>query len=422
MQIFEDSMVQIHFGMAGNASTHTLPGPEPKSTTRLRLENEESEVCMLLSAMTVKIHGADEYDAISGKIGADPLRSDAEKTKFVERMRRSKKSIGMLLMDQSVIAGIGNIYRAEILFKAGVHPEEPASSLPEKLLDSVWFHSVDLLQRGFASGSIMTVDKNHNMPAPWNRRYIYNHEKCGVCAVKRGVDQAVQSWDINNRTVYACPNCQPLLDHSELDEERQNALSNASNAVPFHSKCARDADAAIHEPNKMKVQELKDELAKRSLSTLGKKQVLVERLSEALNDDESETQERMQPQEANGKVQRDDPGSMKVQDLKEELKEHGENTTGKKAELVARLNAARGADAIKPGTEGLEMASAKEAYEEKVAAGEGRNVEHVALADDQTLQQQKSGKKRAASSKRKAATDTANNQVPFKRTKEQAAT
>lgn len=175
--IFEDSMVQIHFGMAGNASTHCLPGPEPKSTTRLRIENEAGNICMLLSAMTVKIHDANEYDTLSGKIGADPLRSDAEKEKFFERVRKSKKSIGLLLMDQSVVAGIGNIYRAEILFKSGVHPEQPAASLPEHLLDSVWFHSVDLLQRGFASGSIMTVDKAHQMPPPWSRRYIYNHER-----------------------------------------------------------------------------------------------------------------------------------------------------------------------------------------------------------------------------------------------------
>lgn len=61
-------------------------------------------------------------------------------------------------MDQSCVAGIGNIYRAEILFKAGVHPEQPARTLPRAVFERVWAHSVLLLQRGFLTGSILTVD------------------------------------------------------------------------------------------------------------------------------------------------------------------------------------------------------------------------------------------------------------------------
>ena len=56
-------------------------------------------------------------------LGQDPLRADASPEALWERVRRSKKSIGQLLMDQSCFAGVGNIYRCEILFKAGVHPQ-----------------------------------------------------------------------------------------------------------------------------------------------------------------------------------------------------------------------------------------------------------------------------------------------------------
>lgn len=244
------------------------------------------------------------------------------------------------------------------------------------------------------------------------------------------MDQPVQSWEINDRTVYACPVCQPLLDQgSELDKERQNALANASDAVPFHSKCARDAEAGLYEPSKMKVQQLKDELAKRALSTIGKKPELVQRLREAL-DQESSASMPERHEEA-------DKDAMKVDELKHELKQLGENTSGKQAELVARLNAARGARAITPGTDGLVMASATRAYEEKREAGEGKNIEHVALADDQALQRQEEDRrKRSASSrsraKRKVASAnegehndiTANNTsdaLPYKRTKKRSA-
>lgn len=51
------------------------------------------------------------------KLGPDPLREDADKERLWAVMQKSKKSIGQLLMDQTAVAGIGNIYRAEILFK-----------------------------------------------------------------------------------------------------------------------------------------------------------------------------------------------------------------------------------------------------------------------------------------------------------------
>lgn len=80
---------------------------------------------------------------------------------------------GLVLMDQSMMAGVGNIYRAEILFKAKVHPETPANSLSRELFELVWHHSVDLLQRGFKTGSILTVDPEdaRKLGQPWTRRY-----------------------------------------------------------------------------------------------------------------------------------------------------------------------------------------------------------------------------------------------------------
>ena len=60
---------------------------------------------------------ADLYDEKRSKLGPDPLREDADKELLWERMQKSKAPVGRLLMDQDAVAGIGNIYRAEILYK-----------------------------------------------------------------------------------------------------------------------------------------------------------------------------------------------------------------------------------------------------------------------------------------------------------------
>ena len=64
--------------------------------------------------------GADLYNEKRSKLGPDPLREDADKELLWERMQKSKAPVGRLLMDQDAVAGIGNIYRAEILYKVSL--------------------------------------------------------------------------------------------------------------------------------------------------------------------------------------------------------------------------------------------------------------------------------------------------------------
>lgn len=61
--------------------------------------------------------------------GPDPLRADADPEWVWARVRRSRRSIGSLLMDQKLFAGVGNIYRAEPLFRLGISPFLPGCEL-----------------------------------------------------------------------------------------------------------------------------------------------------------------------------------------------------------------------------------------------------------------------------------------------------
>lgn len=72
----------------------------------------------IIKTLIVTIIGcAGYYEAACARLGHDPLREDANGEALWEVVHNSKKSIGAILMDQTIIAGVGNIFRAEILFK-----------------------------------------------------------------------------------------------------------------------------------------------------------------------------------------------------------------------------------------------------------------------------------------------------------------
>ena len=282
-------VVHVHFGMAGNwavyESTKDDPPPEPTPTNRLRLECKVSGIVADLSAMTVQHGEITLYEEKRAKLGEDPLRHDADPERLWGRVEKSKKSIGALIMDQSYFTGPGNIYRAEILFKARVHPNRLGSQLEKEEFDLIWSHTVALLQRGYETGSILTVDPEDakDFGNLRMRRYIYNTSKCPRCST------SIVTWAIANRTCYACPTCQPI--HSKKNSKVATAVASdtaAKPCVPFNSHCAResvrerlkDGDAS-----RLTTKEIKAELSKLGVETpeMGcKKRILVGLLEKQL--------------------------------------------------------------------------------------------------------------------------------------------
>lgn len=263
-----DHVIHVHFGMSGRwALFDYADAPEPTVNTRLRLESKEHDIVTHLSAMIVQLGNHQLFDDKKKLLGEDPLREDADPERLWPRIQKSKKVIGRLLMDQTLFAGVGNIYRAEILFKAGVHPNRLASVLSREEFDRIWEHSVDLLQRGFQTGSILTVDKDEaiRLGTPGLRRYIYNQSKCGRCKTP------VNSWVVDTRTCYACPHCQPLKESEALPTEL------ISEVRVFNSHCAKETlEVRLRTPEKCTVAELRAELIKLGVEPKGKKSALVE--------------------------------------------------------------------------------------------------------------------------------------------------
>lgn len=199
-------IMHVHLGLYGKFRLHKNPPPEPRGAVRVRMIGYEKafdlngpNCCELLDKA--------EFQKLKDRIGPDPLRNDADPERAWARISKSRKAIGGLLLDQSVIGGIGNIYRAEILFKLGIHPETKGNELSREQFDELWEMTVRLLEVGLKYNRIITVDRD-DVQKPlsrltrFERLLIYKKNRCSDCGNR------VKCWDVASRKMYACESCQ----------------------------------------------------------------------------------------------------------------------------------------------------------------------------------------------------------------------
>ena len=127
--------------------------PAPRGAVRLRLETPEV-VADLRGPTACEVHTPEEAQAVLARLGPDPLLDKGIRGQrdFVRRVLATTRPIGLVLMDQAVVSGIGNVYRAEILFRHALDPYQPAVSIPEEMLVEVWKDWRDLLADGVKTG------------------------------------------------------------------------------------------------------------------------------------------------------------------------------------------------------------------------------------------------------------------------------
>ena len=202
----DDVVLHVHLGLFGRFFMHKGDLPDPRGAIRLRLTGHGGSVDLRgPTACEILDEGAE--DALLARIGPDPLRRDADPDAAWARIGRSRRSIGALLMDQSVIAGIGNVYRAEVLHVNGIHPERAGSSLTPDEFEALWTTASRMLRDGVKSGRIVTVTAEHaGKPRSRLRRgertYVYRQSACRSCG------GPVANWDMAGRRAWACPACQ----------------------------------------------------------------------------------------------------------------------------------------------------------------------------------------------------------------------
>lgn len=203
-------VIHIHLGLYGKWTflSHT---PEPVGLIRIQMSTPQA-CAQLRGPNACALISPDEVKIIRAKIGPDPIRKDDPQSARATVLA-SRTPIGALLMDQTLFAGVGNIYRAEVLFRSGIDPQTPGKELTSEQFDTLWRDLINLMKIGVRRGRIDTVRPEH-LPkvmkrAPREDRhggevYVYRRTglPCHVCA------HEVAESDLRGRNLFWCPNCQ----------------------------------------------------------------------------------------------------------------------------------------------------------------------------------------------------------------------
>ena len=219
-------------GVAASAPVFSGETSRPVlGAVRWRLENDSAWADLSGPAICEVIDPAG-FDAVLDRLGPDPLRADADPTRAWQRVRRSNQPIALLLMDQKVFAGVGNIFRAEVLYRAGMDPMLPGVALRRQEFDALWSDLAHLMRYAVEHGEIDTVRFEH-LPEQMGRPprvdphggevYVYRRSDmdCYVCGSR------IRTSVIGNRNLFWCPGCQPLSRRAPAVAARREAREKA---------------------------------------------------------------------------------------------------------------------------------------------------------------------------------------------------
>jgi formamidopyrimidine-DNA glycosylase len=205
---FGDRIVHVHLGLFGKVAEGDGEPPRPAGTVRMRWVNE-SGWSDLRGPTACEVLSPSEVDAIHARLGPDPLAARPDGATAFARITRSRAPIAGLLLDQAVVAGIGNVYRAEVLYRHRVDPYLPGRLLDESRWSALWADLVSLMRAGLRSGRIVTTerhdrDRQYGPARREDAHYVYRRHglPCRICATP------VLMQELAARKLYWCPACQ----------------------------------------------------------------------------------------------------------------------------------------------------------------------------------------------------------------------
>ncbi len=203
-----DLILHIHLGMYGDFWEGRMPLPPEKGALRLRIYTK-SDWIELRGGTDTSIFSEEKWQALLARLGPDPLREGSDPKSAFAVIGKRSTPIGLLLMDQSVIAGIGNIFRAELLYRARISPFRPGKETSAASLRGIWKDAQTLMRVAMEDRRIVTTrakDRPHRRGPVQDEEvhYVYRrHGKpCYVCGA------TIERKAMGGRTVYWCPVCQ----------------------------------------------------------------------------------------------------------------------------------------------------------------------------------------------------------------------
>ena len=199
--------VHVHLGLFGKFYKHKADPPPPRASTRMRIAGPKGTID-LVGPTACEIVSKAAQKALLARLGPDPLRDDADPSAFFDYLARSKTPVGAALLDQSVIAGVGNVYRAEVLHMLKLHPLTDSRAVSRDERERLWALLVGLMRRGVAERRIVTT-QGLELAVPRKRvlraesTFVYGRGECRTCGGE------VSRFALRARTAHVCTRCQP---------------------------------------------------------------------------------------------------------------------------------------------------------------------------------------------------------------------
>ena len=198
-----DAGLHTHLGMQGKWIRVTADRP-PRPQVRVRLATPAVAWDLIAPATCELLDGAGWQEVVAS-LGPDPLAGGAGEERAWKALAAFGGTVGAGLLDQSVIAGAGNVLRAESLFRAGVHPSTPAAAVDRETFHRLWTALSDLMRQSVDDGRIISTPLPvavRATVAEADGRMVYKQAACRACGTP------VETWALAGRVAYACPRCQ----------------------------------------------------------------------------------------------------------------------------------------------------------------------------------------------------------------------
>jgi endonuclease-8 len=203
-RIGEEHTLHTHLKMEGSWHLYrpTTPWRRPAHEARVVLRTEEWVAVGFSLGITEVLRRAEEDDAV-GHLGPDLLGPDWDEEEALRRLRADpERPVGEALLDQRNLAGIGNMYKAELCFLAGIHPAAPVAAVPD--LRRLVRRARQVLEANKERVQQATTGDLRRGRTLWV--YARGRQPCRRCGTR--IEQA----DLDGRVTSWCPRCQPMLD------------------------------------------------------------------------------------------------------------------------------------------------------------------------------------------------------------------
>lgn len=210
----DDLGLLLHLGMSGQLLVEPAAAPEERHLrARFVFGDGDPELRFVdqrtFGALALSDLDEDGVPRTIAHIAPDPLEPAFERAAVVQRVKARHSAVKRVLLDQSVVSGIGNIYADEALWRAGVHGERPASALTRPAIGALLDHAAAVMRQALDQGgtSFDALYVDVNGASGYFERSLAVYGQAGRPCRRCGTP--IRRERFMNRSSFSCPRCQP---------------------------------------------------------------------------------------------------------------------------------------------------------------------------------------------------------------------